>query len=256
MRILTARPSAEEEARAPHRLYGFLGPEESCSAGKWLRMAQMEIDWARSQGKLPIVVGGTGLYINVLINGMADIPDIDPAIRAQSMSDLQAMGHAAFHERLQAVDPLLGEKLRPSDSQRLVRAYEVWLGTGKPLSWWQAQGSKPPYNADNFRLYNIDIPREMLYGRCDERVLIMLNNGAINEVKQLVNSNISCESSLYKIIGIIELADFLNNQCTLEEATARMQQATRNYAKRQRTWFRHQLKGAKAIAPDENIAIS
>jgi tRNA dimethylallyltransferase len=268
IRILTARPTEAEEAQAPHRLYGLLPAHETCSAGKWLYYAKMEIDWALTQNKTPIVVGGTGFYIKALTQGIADIPDIDPAVRQQAANDYESMGKDAFAERLRAVDPQFFERLKVYDRQRLLRAYEVWLGTGKSLSWWQGQGTTPPYAADRFEIHKVELPREELYRRCDARFLKMIEQGAVEEVRNLTspargevtvsaagggNSSGSTPSrppatlpssgggNLLKIIGVPQILTYLQGEITLEEAIAQSQQATRNYAKRQLTWFRHQL---------------
>lgn len=241
LRILTARPTPEEEARAPHKLYGALSASENCSAGKWLKLARMEIDWALSQGRPAIVVGGTGLYLKALLEGIADMPDIDPQVRAQATRDYEAMGKEAFAERLRHADPEFFARLKVYDRQRLIRAYEVWLGTGKPLSWWQDQQATPPYPADYFQILRMDIPRDELYRRCDARFLTMLEQGALEEVKQLLSLHLSPELPAMKSVGVPELAAHLRGEITLEQATAKAQQATRNYAKRQLTWFRNQL---------------
>lgn len=239
--IVTARPSADEEAQTPHRLYGTLSASENCSAGSWLNLARMEIDWVLQQGGRPIVVGGTGLYIRALLQGIADIPDIDPQVRAQARSDMTVMGNEAFHERLKAVDPALGGKLRVSDTQRLVRAYEVWLGTGKPLSWWQQKDVSPPYPKDYFAIYQMEIDRELLYRRCDARFLAMMEQGALEEVRRLLAMHLPPDLPAMKSVGVPELAAHIKGDLSLEEAVATAQQATRHYAKRQLTWLRHQL---------------
>jgi tRNA dimethylallyltransferase len=232
--ILTARPTPEEETRAPHRLYGFLPLTQRCSAGEWLRHARIEIDWARGEGRTPIVTGGTGLYLKALMEGMAEIPAIDPAVSAQAQADYEAMGAPAFRERLSAVDA----GLTFTDPQRMVRAYAVWLGTGKPLSWWQAQGNKPMYDRSLFRISKVIPERPELYRRCDARFARMLEMGALEEVA-------GCRvQGAGTVIGYTELSAHLRGECTLLEAAARAQQATRNYAKRQLTWFRNQMADA------------
>lgn len=260
--ILTARPTAREEAKAPHKLYGMLASDVHCSAGQWLKLACMEIDWALSQGALPMVTGGTGLYLKALLEGLAEMPDIDPAVRAQAVSDYEAMGKDAFARRLHAVDPAFFERLKVQDKQRLVRAYEVWLGSGKPLSWWQAQKAAPAYPKEWFTVLQADMPRDELYARCDARFLHMMEQGALQEVKAMWRDgdveNKSNESlyphisisphPLLKIIGVSQLCAHLRGELTLDQAVADAQQATRNYAKRQLTWFRHQLKDARLVS--------
>jgi len=183
--LLTARPSAADEASIPHRLYGFLGGDEPFSAGKWLRFAQMEIDWARSQDMTPIVVGGTGLYLKALMQGIAEIPAIDEAVRLQSEQDYDAMGREAFSERLRAVDPAFFTRLKVYDKQRLIRAYSVWLGTGKALSFWQQQPVCPPYPTEQIRVHRVELPRAELYARCNIRFRMMVEAGAIDELHAL-----------------------------------------------------------------------
>lgn len=241
LRILTARPTAEEESRVPHKLYGVLNASESGSAGWWLRYARMEIDWARSQGKTPIVVGGTGLYIKALTKGIAEIPDIDASVRAQASSDYEEMGKEAFSDRLRAVDPAFFARLKVYDKQRLIRAYEVWLGSGKPLSWWQNQELQPAYSVGELEITNIELPREELYKRCDTRFTQMLENGALEEVRQLMLQNLPDNLPIIKTIGVRELSAYWRGEASLKEAIEKCQTATRHYAKRQMTWFRHQL---------------
>ena len=243
--VLTARPTPEEEARVPHRLYATISVSENCSAGKWLNMARMEIDWALAQGALPIVTGGTGLYLKALMQGISDIPDVAPDIRAQAVNDYEHMGKEAFSSRLRDVDPQFFTRLKAYDRQRLTRAWEVWLATGKPLSFWQQQGTKAPYPAACFTVWQADLPRDMLYARCDERFTKMVENGAIEEVKGIQGYGI--QENMAKVIGVPELSAYLRGETSLEEAVRHAQQATRNYAKRQLTWFRNQLKEVKLI---------
>ncbi len=238
--ILTARPTAEDEVRVPHRLYGILGADEQASAGKWLRFAKMEIDWAHSEGFVPIVVGGTGLYLKALMEGMAEIPDIDETVRAQAENDYDAMGKDAFSERLRAVDPEFFTRLTVYDRQRLLRAYEVWLGTGKTLSWWQARGNVRPYPEAEFQITKVELPREEIYRRCDERFLAMIDKGAVEEVKAIMPV-LTEDCPLAKIIGVPEILSYMRGEQSLDQSVKQAQQATRNYAKRQMTWLRNQL---------------
>lgn len=272
--ILTARPTKAEESCVPHRLYGMLAAHEQCSAGAWLRLAKMEIDWALAQGKLPIVVGGSGLYLNALLKGIADIPDIPESVRAQATNDYEVMGKEAFAARLREVDPEFFTRLNVYDKQRLIRAYAVWLGTGKSLSFWQQQKTAPAYPMEHFSIHLIDLPRDEIYRRCDTRFLKMIDQGAVEEVRVLfpppgrgrtkVGVNIHSEmltptptlpfpgGGISKVIGVAQIMEHLQGKTTLETAIAVSQQATRNYAKRQLTWFRHQLmRASKATGPAE-----
>lgn len=247
LRILTARPSQADETAAPHRLYGILGAHEPCSAGAWLRLARMEIDWARAEGRTPIVTGGTGLYLKALMEGIADIPGIPEAVRQQAESDYDAMGKEAFVERLRHVDPQFFERLKVYDRQRLVRAYAVWLGSGKSLSGWQQQTPAAFYRPGDFEIYTVDIPRDLLYARCDARVSAMLEHGALEEVRALLALNLPGSLPVMKSVGVREFGACLRGETSLEEATAATQQATRNYAKRQLTWLRGQLPQATPL---------
>ena len=241
LRVLSARPSAEEEASVPHRLYGTMSAAESCSAGQWLTFAKMEIDWALSQGVQPIIVGGTGLYLKALMQGIAEMPAIAPEIRAQATSDYDAMGKDAFAARLREIDPAFFERLKVVDRQRLIRAYEIWLGSGKNLSWWQARGATPPYPVERFTLHKVELPREELYARCDARVLQMVEQGAIEEVRALLALGLAESLPAMKSLGVPEFSAYIRGETNVDQAISKTQQATRNYAKRQMTWIRNQL---------------
>lgn len=241
LRILTARPSAEEESRAPHKLYGFVDADQPFSAGIWLRYARMEIDWARSQGHTPIVCGGTGLYLKTLMQGIAEMPDVPDSVRQQADNDFEQMGKEAFCTRLHELDPIFFERLKVYDRQRLIRAYSIWLASGKSLSWWQSREVTPPYPADNFQLHIINLPRDELYARCDQRLRLMVDQGALDEVKHMQSLHIAPDLPIMKTIGIREFSDYLQGNCMLEDAIQTAQQATRNYAKRQMTWLRTQM---------------
>lgn len=241
LRILTARPSEADEARAPHKLYGSISAASRCSAGMWLRLARMEIDWALSQSKTPIVTGGTGLYIKALMEGIAEIPEVEDAVRAQAENDYAQMGKDAFAERLRAVDPQFFERLKVYDKQRLVRAYAVWLSSGKSLSYWQQQTAAPLYKREQFEVIKMEVPREELYRRCDARFVQMVEQGALEEVKQLLALNLDASLPAMKSVGVSELTLCLRKEISIDTAIARAQQATRNYAKRQLTWMRNQL---------------
>ena len=251
LRILTARPSEADEAATPHKLYGILNAHEPCSAGAWLRLARMEIDWARAQGRQPVVTGGTGLYLKALMQGIADIPDIPAEVRAQAESDYDSMGKDAFAQRLRHVDPRFFERLKVQDRQRLIRAYAVWLGSGKALSWWQGQTPQACYRPEEFEIYRVDIPRDTLYARCDARVHAMLAQGALEEVGALMALNLPGNLPVMKSVGVRELGAYLRGETSREEAIAATQQATRNYAKRQLTWLRGQLPQAVPLPFDK-----
>lgn len=253
LRILTARPSEEDMQHAPHKLYGMLNADQPCSAGMWLNLAKMEIDWVRAQGMLPIIVGGTGLYIKSLLEGIADIPDVSEAVKAQAEADYNHMGKDAYADRLKWVDPEFFERLKVYDRQRLIRAYAVWLGSGKPLSYWQSITPNAPYPEGTCHLYNVEINRELLYSRCNSRVESMAKQGALDEVKSLYNAYPEATYPnrdlfpVMKSVGVREFGAYINQQTTLEDAISATQQATRHYAKRQLTWMRGQFKDASKV---------
>ena len=237
LRILTARPGPEDESKAPHLLYGVLSASQACSAGIWLSLAKPTIDEALAQDKLPVVTGGTGLYIKALIDGLSPIPDISENARKQAAAVWEQQGEQA----LKTHDPAMAAKLKPGDTQRHVRALEVWLSTGKSLLYWQSLPREPVYPDARFEIEIVDLPREELYRRCDMRFTAMLEAGALEEVRDLLAFSLPPDRPAMRAVGVPELAAFLIGECSLDEASAKARQATRNYAKRQLTWFRHQL---------------
>jgi len=241
LRIVTARPSIEDEARVPHRLYGVLDPSELCSAGRWRSLAVAEMEAAWDQGKLPVVCGGTGLYIRSLMQGLSPIPDIPEDVRTAARALFEQMGNRAFHDMLATRDPVIAARLHPGNSQRLVRAWEVVQATGRNLSDWQAE---PPTDVLDAAFYAVSIApeREALYEGCDRRFRLMMEQGALAEVKAILAMHLDPALPAMKALGVPELATYLAGTCSLEDAIRRAQQTTRNYAKRQLTWFRHQLR--------------
>ncbi len=240
LRVLTARPTAEDEALAPHKLYGVLGAAEVCSAGRWLELAVPEIEAAWGADKLPIVVGGTGLYIRALTEGLSHIPGVADECREAARSKLSEIGPEAFHELLAEADPISAARIRPSDPQRMMRAYEVYLSSGRPLSEWQAEAAAPPLDA-RFFVIALKPGRDDLYAACDGRAEAMLEEGALDEVPSLAGMNLDPELPAMKALGVPGLLRHIRGEASREEALAGLQQATRNYAKRQLTWLNHQI---------------
>lgn len=237
--VLTARPGAAETARVPHRLYGVIDAAESCSAGRWLKLALAEIAAAAAEGRLPILAGGTGLYLEALLKGLAELPPVPAALRSEAQALYAAVGGEAFRARLAALDPEAASRLAPADRQRLTRAYEVARATGRSLSEWQRrQGPAPVRRA---AIVTLLPPRATLYAACDARVLDMVAQGAELEVRDLLRRGLSPTLPAMKAVGVRELGAFLAGQISHAEAIAAMQQATRQYAKRQYTWFRRRL---------------
>jgi tRNA dimethylallyltransferase len=249
LEILTARPGPAALARAPHRLYGFLEAGERCSAGRWRALALAEIRAALVGGRLPIVTGGTGLYLEALTRGIADIPPVPKAVRAAAAALHARLGGAAFREALARRDPESAARLPPGDSQRLIRAWEVVEATGSPIGHWQARREGPPPGLD-FRTVLIMPPRPALYAACDARFEAMVAAGALDEVRRLEALGLAEGRPILKALGVPELRRHLAGEIGLEAAIAQAQRATRRYAKRQVTWFRHR----PPIAPGDAAA--
>ena len=240
LRVLTARPGAAEEARAPHRLYGILPVDDPCSAGRWLALAKAELERAAAAGRVPIVVGGSGLYFSALVDGIADIPAIPKPVRQQARARLNEIGAAAFHAELHRTDPEMAARIPVSDPQRLLRASEVLAGTGVSLADWQRRGRANAL-ADGWLGIVIETPRATLYERCDRRFEGMLEAGALAEVKALRQAGVDRELPAMKALGIPELLRYLDGEIDLEEARKLAKRATRQYAKRQLTWLRRKM---------------
>ncbi len=241
--FLTAQPSAEEKSAAPHKLYQVLMPEDACSAARWRDMALAEIE--KTAG-LPIIVGGTGFYLKTLIKGISPIPDIAHGLRERISARQKELGNPAFYEELKGKDPAMAEKLHPFNTQRLIRAMEVLEGTGKSLSEWQKIPAVPPPAHLKFIFVTLIPSRETLYTACNNRFEKMLVAGALEEVRQFKNKvesgALAADVPLTKALGYSDLAAYLDGELSLQDAVTAAQTATRHYAKRQVTWFRHQMK--------------
>jgi tRNA dimethylallyltransferase len=243
LRILTARPSADEEAPVPHRLYGHVDAAESYSVGRWLRDMDPVLTEAARLGRLPIVVGGTGLYFKALTRGLAAVPPIPPAIRAGWRARLAAEGASALHEVLGECDSESAARIRPGDGARIIRALEVVQATGQTLSAWQRAGI--PALLDSAATVNVFLipDRAELYRRIDARFDSMIAGGALEEVRALDARKLDPLCPVMKAHGVPWLREVLAGRLTLEAAASEAKRDTRRYAKRQFTWFRHQLPG-------------
>lgn len=243
LRILTARPSAEDEARVPHLLYGDRDAAEAGSTAEWAAAADAAIETVRAAGRHPVLVGGTGLYLKTIMEGIAPVPEVPAAIRRRARERRQEIGDLAFHNELAARDPAIAARLHPGDSQRVLRAWEVIEATGRPLSEWQQDPVTPP--ATRFRVVALQTPREELYRNTDSRLLDMVAGGAVEEVRALqaraAEEGLDPALPIFKALGYRPLAAHLRGETTLDAAIVETQQQTRNYAKRQETWLRHQL---------------
>ena len=249
---LTAQPSTEDKKAAPHTLYGTLHPNESCSAGNWREIVEPLITEILAAGKTPIVVGGSGLYINALIKGLSPIPDIPDDIRQAASNKQQELGNPAFHAELAKLDPVMAARLDPLNKARLVRAWEVLEATGKSLAEWQELPPLGPPDDWKFDVTLVMPEREVLYARCNQRFEWMLENGALEELesfnKDVEDGKISKTALLRHALGAKPLSDYLKGKLSKEEAVEKGQSETRQYAKRQVTWFRHQIKNNKNVA--------
>lgn len=234
--ILSAAPTAEDRARADHRLYGVLDGASPCSAADWADMAKVEIAALHGEDRLPILVGGTGLYLRTLLNGIAPVPGIDPDIRA----DVRAASVSENHAALALLDPVAANRLNPGDTTRIARALEVVRSTGETLAHWQQQMEGGVGEDIDLKPLVLMPPRDWLYERCDRRFSQMIELGALDEVRALLARNLDPQLPVMRAIGVAELGYHLSGEDTLAQAVGAGQLATRRYAKRQYTWFAHQ----------------
>ncbi|MCK5574405.1 MAG: tRNA (adenosine(37)-N6)-dimethylallyltransferase MiaA [Sphingomonadales bacterium] len=241
LRVITARPPVEDEARVPHRLFGVVDGHESCSAGRWAEMAVAEIKAAWHEGRLPIVVGGTGMYRQALIEGMSPIPESPGDVRIKARARYEAIGAEAFHQEVATLDSATAERLPVGDTQRLLRAWEVTTHTGRPFSTWQDEPRNPPLPEAIFTTIAIEPPRDQLYASIDRRFSQMVELGVVDEVKALLAIGIAAELPVMKALGVPEIAAFVRGEITLDDAISKAQKLSRNYAKRQLTWVRNQV---------------
>lgn len=236
LRIVSARPTPEDEARVPHRLYGHRDGEDVCSAAEWSVEARAEIAAAHEAGRLPILCGGTGLYLRSLIEGIAPVPEIDPAIRRV----VRAMAPGEAHLALVGEDPDAARRLRPGDTARTQRALEVIRSTGRPLAAWQSEKQGGIGEAVALRPLILLPPRAWLHEHCDDRLEKIFSDEGIAEVHLLLERRLPALAPVMRAIGVREIAAFLHGELSREEALAAGRIATRQYAKRQYTWFRRQ----------------
>lgn len=237
LRILSARPSPEDESRAPHRLFGHVAGTEDYSAARWANEAKAEIAAAHARDSLPILVGGTGMYLRTLLDGIAPVPQIDPAIRAE----VRALPVAEAHGLLAKADPEAAARLNSADTTRVARALEVVRSTGRPLAAWQAERVGGIGETIDLAPLILLPDRAWLAERCDRRLVAMFGEGAVEEVQALLKrTDIPDEAPVRRAIGVAEIAAFLRGSLDRNAALERAQAATRQYAKRQYTWLRHQ----------------
>ena len=249
LRILSARPDEAEMAGIEHRLFGHRDGASPCSAADWAEEARAVIADVHERGRLPILVGGTGLYLRTLLDGIAAVPPVDPAIRER----VRAQDVASNHGELALLDAEAATRLHPNDSTRVARALEVILSTGRPLRAWQQETSGGIRNA--VRLFGgiVEVDDEVLKERIDRRFAAMVAEGALTEVKMLLARGLSPTLPVMRAIGVPELAAHVEGRASLPDAIRAGQLATRQYAKRQRTWFRHQQLGVAPLPAEDGL---
>src|SRR5437764_295201 len=236
LEILSAAPTESERSLAEHRLYGIRDGALPCSAADWTAMARQEIAEAHASGRAPILVGGTGLYLRTLLDGIAPVPAIDEEVRARVRQAATEDNYA----KLETLDPEAAGRLKPRDTARVNRALEVILSTGRKLAEWQQQREGGIGTDVELRPLLLLPPRDWLYARCDERFARMIDLGAVAEVEAVLARKLNPNLPVMRAIGVRELSAYLLGDTTLDQAIAAGQQATRRYAKRQYTWFAHQ----------------
>lgn len=256
--ILTAQPTEEDKKTVPHELYGALHPNEPCSAGAWVKMAMPLIERLLGKGKTPIITGGNGLYIKALIEGLSPIPDVPEDVRRAAIETQKEMGNPAFHDALKQRDPETAALYHPMHTARLIHAWEILEATGKPLVHWQALPKTAPPDHWRFDITLVMPPRDVLYHRCNTRFLSMLKHGAMEELeafdRKIENGDIKPDSILVKTLGAEPLRAYRAGTISHDEAIILAQTETRQYAKRQVTWFNNQIKPRDTIVSIKTIS--
>ena len=250
--ILSAQPSEDDKKLAPHHLYGTAHPNETVSAGSWREMAVPLIERLLEEGIVPIVTGGNGLYIKTLMEGISPIPEVPPDIRLRAIERQKELGNPAFHEELEKRDPATAAQYHPMHTARLIHAWEILEATGRPLAEWQAMPKAAPPADWVFDITLVMPEREKLYAQCDARFVQMLETGVMEELevfdKKVESGEISHESVMIKTIGASALRALREGRISKDAAMALAQTETRQYAKRQTTWFKNQVKPQKNVA--------
>ena len=252
--ILTAQPDAEAQARAPHLLYGHVPARQAYSTGRYAIDAARALTEARAQGKVAIFTGGTGLYFTALTEGLAEIPPVPPAIRAETRALLADVGVAELHARLKANDPKTASLLLPTDPQRVARAFEVFAATGRPLADWQQQKGVPVLQGLKVARFVIDLPRDQLRERIATRFAAMLEQGAVAEALALADLDGALPAA--RLLGLRPLIALGHGEISRVEAEEQAVTATRQFAKRQSTWFRNQMDDYVRFTPNQGNIIA
>ena len=251
LRIITARPTADEEALVPHRLYGHVDAAVNFSAGSWVADAAMVLEELRGQNRRPIFAGGSGLYFKALTRGLSAVPPIPPELRQSVRARLERDGVEALHAELARRDPAAAERLKPRDRTRVARALEVIEATGRSLTDWHRDGLPPLLPPGGFSALFLSPDRDTLYARIDARFAAMLQAGALQEVAALAARRLDPLLPAMKAHGVPALLRYLKGEITWDEAAAIGRADTRHYAKRQFTWFRHQLPEFEWVKPEQ-----
>jgi len=249
LRVLTARPITKEYQKIKHHLYGFQSVKKKFSTGKWLKLVTEKIAIIKKRKNTPILVGGTGLYFKALTDGLVKIPNISIKFRNKIRNLQKKLGQKKFFKQLIQLDPLIYEKINPTDVQRSIRAYEVKSYTRKSLVEW-FKNTKSKFSDDDFIKIYIDFPRQDLLDKISTRADQMLKEGAIAEVKKFLKLKIGKDKTSNKVIGINEIRDFLNKKYDLNEVKEKITVKTRQYAKRQSTWARGQMMNWQKVNPN------
>jgi tRNA dimethylallyltransferase len=256
LRVITARPTRQEEALLSHRLYGHVDAAVNFSAGSWLADAARVLSETRGQNRLPIFVGGSGLYFKALTRGLSAVPPIPAELREGVRARLERDGVEALHAELARRDPASAERLKPRDRTRIARALEVVESTGRSLTDWHREGLPPLLPGGEFSALFLSPDRDQLYARIDARFDAMLKAGALEEVAGLAARKLDPLLPAMKAHGVPALIRHLNGELTLDEAAAIGRADTRHYAKRQFTWFRHQLPEFEWVSPEEATGVA
>ncbi len=245
LHILTAQPSPQDLEKVPHKLYSTLHPNDACSAGNWREMVEPIIYEVLAEDKVPVIVGGSGLYIKALMHGLSPIPDIPDEVRIRTVNMQKELGNPRFHAELAKRDPVMADRFHPYHTARLVRAWEVLEATGKSLAQWQQEKRIAPPDNWEFKVEIIIPERSVLHQRCNDRFLQMIENGVLEEVEKfgqrIEKAEVRGDIPLVKALGFRQLLSYIKGEIDMQTAIDKAQAKTRQYAKQQVTWFRNQI---------------
>ena len=250
LKILTARPSKTDLSKIDHHLYGFRSVKKEFSSGEWLKLAKKNIKKIRDKNKIPVLVGGTGLYFKALTDGLVKIPKIPISVRDKIRRMQNKLGQKKFYLKLLKIDPSVKNRIDPTDAQRSIRAYEVISISKKSIFEWYKK-TKPSFKKEQFIKIYVDYPKDEFINKISKRVDQMMKNGAIQEVKDFLKLDLKSDSNIYKVIGIREIKEFIDKKISMHDLKLNIVIKTRQYAKRQRTWSRGQMNDWQKFDPKE-----